>query len=221
MNSWVEAPPKKGLGCFARGCLILAVFAILLIIACIAGMYWGMRTHLALARGFLWLTKVHAVADTAWPIPEFTASEPGTREVQERWKTFRKTVKKGQPAEIVLTAEDINNLIASSREAAGKAFVSIEDNRFRVQVSVPLAKITGRAGYFVNGDIMVQTNQPEPIDNPPLASITLNNEPVPADLLDWKYGSHRFRDYLGQWGQVYHAGTFEVRDGKVILRSGG
>ena len=47
MNGWVDAPPpRRGLGCFGRGCLILVVFAIVLGIACFAGMYWGMSPAL-------------------------------------------------------------------------------------------------------------------------------------------------------------------------------
>lgn len=218
MNGWVEAPPKKGMGCFGKGCLILAVFAVLLVIACIAGIYWGMHTHSALARGLFWLTKVHAVSDTPWPVPEFKTSDAQINAAQERWRTFKKTVKKGQPGEIVLTAEDLNNLIAANRDAAGRAFVSIEGNRLRVQVSLPLAKFTGR---FLNADVILQTDRPEPIDPPPLDRITVNNEPVPGDLLQWKHGSRRFQDYISQYGQVYRAGSFEVRDGTLILRSQG
>ena len=220
MDSSVNEPPKQGMGCFARGCLILVVFGILLVLACIAGIYWGMHTHSALARSFFWITKIHAVSDTPSEVPDFNASDSGIQDVQERWKNFKKTVKKGEPDEIVLTAEDLNNLIASNRQAAGKAFVSIEGNRLRVQASIPLTKFTGPAGYFFNADVIVQTEHPEPIDRPALTIVTVNNQPLPGDLLRWKYQSKPIQDYLSQWGEIYRAGSFEVRDGTVILRSG-
>jgi hypothetical protein len=76
MNGWVEAPPpKRGLGCFARGCLILVVFGIVLAIACVAGLYWGFQGHSAIVHGVYWLAKTHSLAETPGPVPEFTASD--------------------------------------------------------------------------------------------------------------------------------------------------
>ena len=76
MNTWVEAPPRrKGLGCFARGCLILLVFAIVLAIACFAGMYWGLHRHSALFYGSYWLAKTRSIAEAPTPVPEFSASD--------------------------------------------------------------------------------------------------------------------------------------------------
>ena len=76
MNGWVDAPPRRrGLGCFGRGCLILAVFAIVLGIACFAGMYWGMYRHSAIFHGLYWLTKAQAIGQASVAIPKFTASD--------------------------------------------------------------------------------------------------------------------------------------------------
>ena len=221
MNSWVEPPPKKGMGCFARGCLILIVFAVLLVIACIAGIYWGMHTQSALARGLLWLTKIHAVSDTPAQVPEFRTSNTEIESTKKRWEEFEQTAGKGQSGEIALTATDLNNLIAANRDLAGKVFASIEANRLRLQVSAPLPQITGRSGYYFNADIFVQTDGAESLEHPPLNRITVNNEPLPADLLDWKYRSTRFRDYLWQYGETYRGGSIEIRDGKLILRTQG
>ena len=77
MNTWVEAPPpRKGLGCFGRGCLILLVFAIVLAIACFAGMYWGLHRHSALFYGIYWLAKTRSIAEAPTPVPEFSAFGP-------------------------------------------------------------------------------------------------------------------------------------------------
>jgi hypothetical protein len=219
MNTWVEPPPEKGMGCFGKGCLILVVFLVLLVIACFAGIYWGMHTQSALARGLFWLTKIHAVADTPGLVPEFKASGAEMGAAKERWQKFEETVRDGQPGEIALTAADLNNLIAANRHLAGTIFASIEGNRVRLQVSAPLAQVTGRAGYYFNADIFMQTDGPESLDHPPLTRITVNNEAVPADLLDWKYRSRRFRDYLSEYTEGYRTGSIEIRDGKLILRS--
>jgi hypothetical protein len=219
MNGWVEAPPpKRGLGCFARGCLILVVFGIVLAIACVAGVYWGFQRHSAIVHSIYWLTKTHSIAEAPVPVPEFAASDEQIQRGQERWRDFEQKIRAGQKAEIELTADDVNSLIAANRDKRWKAFVSMEDNRLRLQTSAPLGEFLGRSGYF-NGDIMIQLNGAQSLENPQLNRIVVNREPVPRDLLNWKYRSRRLRDYIAEYRNNYDIGTIEIRNGKLILRS--
>jgi hypothetical protein len=220
MNTWVEPPPqRRGPGCFARGCLILLVFAIVLIIACFSGMYWGLQRHSAIVHGIYWLAKTHSIADAPVPIPEFGGSDVQIEKVEERWRDFEQKTRAAQPAEIALTADDINAMIASNRKARGKAFVTIEGNQLRVQASFPFGKLLGRPGYYFNGEVTAESNGPQPLDNLQPNRLVVNGEQVPPDLLDWKYRSRRLRDYLTDVRNTYDIGTVEIRDGKVILRS--
>jgi hypothetical protein len=220
MNGWVDAPPpRRGLGCFGRGCLILIVFAIVLVIACVAGMYWGFQRHSAILHGIYWLTKAQALAQKPVPIPEFTASDAQTQSVHERCQDFEQKARAGQPAEIELTPDDINTLIATNKDTRGKIFVSIDGERLRCQTSVPLGELMGRSGYYFNGDIAVELKNAESLENPQLNRIIVNGEPVPHDLLNWKYRSKRLRDYLADYRNDSGVGTIEIRDGKLILRS--
>src|SRR5437870_2487168 len=220
MNTWVEAPPRrKGLGCFAQGCLILLVFAIVLAIACFAGVYWGLHRHSALFYGSYWLAKTRSIAEAPKAVPEFSASDQQMQSVRERWQDFEQKTRAGQPAEIELGADDINTLIAKNPDMGGKVFVSIEGNQLRLQTSDPLGEFLGRPGYYFNGDITVEFKGAQSLENPQLNRIVVNGEQVPSDLLSWKYRSRRLRDYLADHGNSYHIGTIEVRDGKVILRS--
>ena len=115
MNTWVEAPPRrKGLGCFARGCLTLLIFAIVLAIAGFAGLYWGLHRNSALFYGSYWLAKTRSLAQAPAPVPEFNASDQQIQLVQERWQDFEQKTRAGQTAEIELSADDINALIATS-----------------------------------------------------------------------------------------------------------
>jgi hypothetical protein len=219
MNGWVEAPPpRKGLGCFARGCLILVVFGIVLAIACFAGLYWGFQRHSAIVHVSYWLAKTHSLAETPAPVPEFAASEEQIQRVQERWRDFEQKIRAGQPAQIELTTDDIHSLIAANRDGRWKAFVSMEENRLRLQTSVWLGEFLGRAGYF-NGDIMIQLNGAQSLEHPQLNRIVVNSKPVPRDLLNWKYSSRRLRDYIAEYRNSYDIGTIEIRDGKLILQS--
>ena len=220
MNTWVEAPPpRKGLGCFGRGCLILLVFAIVLAIACFAGMYWGLHRHSALFYGSYWLAKTRSIAEAPTPVPEFSGSDQQIQRAREGWQDFEQKTRAGQPAEIELTANDLNGLIAANRDPRWKAFVSIESNQLRLQTSVPVDEFFGRPGYYFNGDTTIQLNSAESLEHPQFNRIIVNNEPVPKDLLDWKYHSRRLREYVADYRNNYDVGTIEIRDGKLILRS--
>ena len=219
MDTWVEAPPRRGLGCFARGCLILLVFAIVLAIACFAGMYWGLHRHPECFYGNYWLAKTRSLAQAPTPVPVFNASEQQIQLVQERWEDFEQKTRAGQAAEIELSADDINALIATSEDVRGKVFVSIDRNLLRLQLSVPIGEFLGRPGHYFNGDVVIELKGAQSLDNPQFSRITINGDEVPTDFLDWKYRSRQLREYLADQGNAYEIGTMEIRDGKVILRS--
>jgi hypothetical protein len=220
MNTWVEAPPRrKGLGCFGRGCLILTVFAIVLAIAGFAGLYWGLHRNSALFYGSFWLAKTRSLAEALAPVPEFSGSSQQIQLVQERWQEFEQKTRAGQPAEIELSADDVNALIATTEGARGKVFASIDGNQLRLQVSVPIGDFLGRPGYYFNGDVNIELNGAQSLDNPQFNRITINGDQVPTDFLKWKYRSRYLREYLADHGNAYDIGTIEIREGKVLLRS--
>lgn len=220
MNGWVDAPPRrKGLGCFARGCLILLVFAIVLAIACFAGVFWGFQRHSAIVHGIYWLAKTHSITEAPVSVPEFSASDDQIQSVRERWQDFEQKTHAGQPADIELTADDVNTLIVTNRDARGKVFVLIEGNQLRLQTSFPFGELIGRRGYYFNAGITVEFKGAESLENPQLNRIVVNGEQVPSNLLNWKYRSRRLREYVADYGNEFNIGTIEVRDGKLILRS--
>ncbi len=220
MNTWVEAPPqRRGLGCFGRGCLILLVFVIALGIACFAGMYWGLHRHSALFYGSYWLAKTRSLAEAPAPVPEFNASDQQIQVVQERWQEFEQKTRAGQSAEIELSADDINALIATSEDVRRKVFVSIDRDQLRLQMSVPIGGFFGRSGYYFNGDVIIELEGAQSLDGPRVRRIAINGDQVPTDFLNWKYGSRQLREYLSEQGNAYEIGTIEIRDGKVIVRS--
>jgi hypothetical protein len=219
MNTWVEAPPRKGLGCFGRGCLVLLVFLIVLAIACFAGVYWGLHRHSALFYGNYWLAKTRSIAKAPTAVPEFNASNQQIQLVQERWQDFEQKTRAGQPAEIELSADDINALIATSDDVRGKVFASIDGDQLRLQASLPIGGVLGRPGYYFNGDVIIELKGTQSLDSPRFSRITINGEQVPTDFLNWKYRFRELREYLAEQANAYDVGAIEVREGKIILRS--
>jgi hypothetical protein len=218
MNTWIEGPPpreKRRMGCVGKGCLILACFIVFLIIAGAIGLYFGMRTHSAVLHSFYWAKKMHVLAQEPSPVPQFETTDENITAAERKWKDFENT--RDQPAYIELTADDLNNLIAKNRHARSKAFVAIEGNRLHIQTSVPLGEYVGRGRYYLNGDIVIVSDGPQSLENPRLSSITINNEPVPSDVLEWKYRDRPLRDYLREFRTTYGSGSIEIRDGKLII----
>src|ERR1700747_1472424 len=146
-SSWIEPPPThRGLGCFAKGCLILFVFFILLALAFLAGTYYAAR-YLR--------TEYFSTAHEQLPISQATIEEEN--KVRARWDAFEKAARAHEPARIELTADDLNALIATDRRLRSDAYVTLEDDTARLQVSIPIGRSWWMPGRFLNAQCSVQS----------------------------------------------------------------
>ena len=238
MNTWTEGPSaqeKRGLGCVGKGFLILACFIVFLMIAGTIDLYFGMHTHSAVVNSVVWAKKSHVLSQEPSPVPQFETTEQNINATRQKWKDFEKNTRnqpadmepsiepgaddltRNQPAFIELTADDLNNLIARIRHLRDKAFVTIEDNRLRIRMSVPVGEYVREGNYYLNADIVITSEGRQSLDNPRVSGIIVNNQSLPSDVLDWKYDGRPLRDYLGQHGAALRDDTIEIRDGKVII----
>jgi len=238
MNTWIEGPPaqeKRGLGFVGKACLILACFIVFLMIAGTIDLYFGMHTHSAVVNSVVWAKKSHVLSQEPSPVPQFETTEQNINATRQKWKDFEKNTRnqpadmepsiepgaddltRNQPAFIELTADDLNNLIARIRHLRDKAFVTIEDNRLRIRMSVPVGEYVREGNYYLNADIVITSEGRQSLDNPRVSGIIINNQSLPSDVLDWKYDGRPLRDYLGQHGAALRDDTIEIRDGKVII----
>ncbi len=209
------------MGCFGKGCFILLCLFLFLLIAGAVGIYYGMKTSSAVIHAAAWAQNAHVLATEPSPVPQFETTEDNIQATVRKWKTFETASRENQTAEVALTADDLNNLIARNGRARGKVFVSMENNRMHVQTSVPLSAYVGREGYYLNGDIAVQSDGARSLDQPPLNNITVNGRPLPSDLLGWKYRSRPLGGYVAEFRQSNAINSFEIRDGKLILNARG
>jgi len=227
--TWIEPPPKtRRTGCLGKGCLMLVVFMILLSVAFFVGGYVGVR---------------YVVTSTEpKPIPQVETSEADQAAVKQRWDDFTAGPRSAPvetatpPADgtttttevvptpspstnrIELTASDINQLIAGSRKLHGKAFVSIENNLARVQVSVPMEK-AGFRGRFLNGELQVR---PASDGNPRNIEITEVSMGGFSDkILNTLLGFRSLRSYADEYATEYDIRNFTIQDNKVVIESGG
>jgi hypothetical protein len=222
MTSWIEPPPKqKGMGCLGKGCLMFVIFVILLAVAFFIGGYAGVR---------------YVVTSTApREIPQVETSEADQRAVKERWEDFKAsrnmttaTVTQEPPVEgatpapsanrIELTASDINQLISASRKLRGKAYVSIENDVARIQVSVPLEKV-GFRGRFLNGEFQARAAADGNPRNLEVTEVSLGG--VSEKVLNALLGFRSLRSYVDQYASEYDITRLSIENNIVIIEHGG
>ena len=222
MTSWIEPPPKqKGMGCLGKGCLMFVIFVFLLAAAFFIGGYAGVR---------------YVVTSTEpREIPQIETTEADQRAVQERWDEFKEsgnmtsaTMAQDAPVEgatpapsanrIELTASDINQLIAGSRKLRGKAFVSIENNVARIQVSVPLEKV-GFRGRFLNGEFQARAAADGNPRNLEVTEVSLGG--VSEKVLNALLGFRSLRSYIDQYANEYDITSLRIENNTVLIEHGG
>jgi hypothetical protein len=206
--SWIEPPPpQRGMGCFGRGCLILIVFILFLAAAFAAGTFLAVR----------YLRTSYFVTRPA-ELPASNATDQERETARVKWYDFERAARAHTASRIELTADELNALIASEPDLRGKAFVSIEANTARVQLSIPLSFTRLMRGRYMNAECTVQSDPDGDPANAHITSVIVNGKPVAEDVLDYR-GPYGFRHYLAQWSDQAALKTFEIRDGKVILES--
>ena len=208
-SSWIEPPPQqRGLGCLAKGCLILLVFGLLLCVAFVAGTYYAAK--------FV-RTEYFSTDHTLLPISHASVEEENA--VRARWNAFDKAARAHEPARIELSADEINALIATDPKVRGDAYVSIEDNTARLQISIPVGRNWWMPGRYLNAQCSVQSGSSGKPEDARITSIVVNGRPVGDEFLRWQYGAWSFKRYVDAWTGETNLKTFEISGGKVILET--
>ena len=232
MNTRTEPPPKRGMGRFAKGCLIFIILAILLLVVGIGGTLWSVR--------HVYLSDKPAPIPEVTAIPETTAAAPGetnvaparekSAEVRERLDTMKKASRTHERTGVELTAADINSLIAANRKSRGTASVGINDTALQAQFSIPLQRLDvpfrnalGLGDRYLNASVSIVAPPGTNANTVQLSQVTLNGHTIPAGLLDWQLPAvgKSLRSYVIKYANKYGVTDGEIKDGKVILYTSG
>jgi hypothetical protein len=233
MNIPVEPPPKRGMGCFTKGCLILIVLAILLVVVGVGGSFWSVR-HVYLSDKPAPIPQASAPSETAAVTPGATsmATPPSetTAAVRERLDTMKQAARAHEQAGIELTAAEINALIAANKKSRGMASVAIDGNVAQVLFSIPLKRLSapvrdafGLGDRYLNASVTVVAPPGTSASNVQLSEVKINGHSVPANLLDGGLlgVGPSLRSYVIKYANQYGVTDMEIRDGKVILHTSG
>jgi hypothetical protein len=232
MNAQVEPSPKRGMGCFGKGCLILIVLAILLVVVGVGGTYWSLR-HVYLSDKPAPIPEATAPtatsAATLGETPMATPSEKSA-EVRERLDTMKQAARAHERTGVELTAADINALIAANRKSRGTASVGIDGNVAQAQFSIPLQRVDvpfrnalGLGDRYLNATVTIVAPPGTNASSVQLSEVTLNGHKISAGLLDWQLPGvgKALRTYVIKYANQYGVTDGEIRDGKVILHTSG
>jgi flagellar basal body-associated protein FliL len=230
MNAQPEPPPKRGMGCFGKGCLILIVLGILLVVVGVGGSFWTVR-HVYLSDKPAPISEVTAATETTTP-GETNVAAPTERsaEVRDRLDTMKKAERAYERTGVELTAADINSLIAANRKSRGTASVGINDTVLQAQFSIPLQRLDvpfrnalGLGDRYLNASVSIVAPPGTNASSVQLSEVTLNGHTIPAGLLDWQLPGvgKSLRTYVIKYANKYGVTDGEIKDGKVILYTSG
>ena len=233
MNTPIELPPKRGMGCFGKGCVILIVFAILLVVVGAGGTYWSVR-HVYLSDKPAPIPEASAPTETSAATPGETSAPPApvqkSAEVHERLDTMKKAARVHEQTDMELSAADINALIAANRKSRGTASVGINGGVLQAQFSIPLKRLDvpfrnalGLNNRYLNATATIVAPPGTNAGNVQLSEVTVNGHSIPTGLLDFGLpGAGRsLRSYVIKYANQFGVTGGEIRDGKVILHTGG
>ncbi len=207
MNSaGIEAPPPQGgMGCFAKGCLILLAFLVLLGAAFVGGTFLAVR-----------VLRTSYFATASAPLPAAPSTEQEQQRAWAKWSEFGRALESDGTARIEMSADELNALVASQPDLRGKAHVTIKNDTARLQISIPLDQVRLLRGRYMNAECTVQSAPDGSPAQAQISGIIVNGKAVGEDVSNWR-GPWGFRRFIEQWTDKNEIKTFEIRDGKVIM----
>jgi len=225
--SWIEPPPQQqGMCCAGKGCLALAIlFAIVFVLLLISGYRFVSKSKQPTVLPVKDLPaqeladlnqRIEDFKNTSPATPSFTPTPgPVTNAEESPTPTPEPTAAAGR--ELVVTADQINGLIAANPKSRGHAFVSLSGNKATVQVSVPSEKVPWVPKGYFNGSFVITTDGPTSLSAIQVSKIEANGYPVPSGVLSMSYRGNSLLGLALDAAAPYNVNTAEIRNGTVIL----
>ena len=221
-------PPPKKRGCLFYGCLSVAVVAILMAIMFAVGVFVVRK---------LYVNTVNQCTDAA--PTKFEAvqySAPEHEALQARVQSFQDALKQGRgDFELVLSADDLNALIQDNPQLKEKLLVSIEGDKVKGRISLPLDEVvppevrkqlTSLQGRFLNAEVVFRIALESGALDVRLEQIDVRGKPLEkvhflgpaiADMKKRNLATDIQKDPKVR-DNIRRFESLQVRDGKVILK---
>ncbi len=125
--------PKPSRGCFFYGCIVGVVLLLIVLGALLVGLHYVRQVV------------IRFTDNKPMELPTLQMSKVEIEQAKQRFEAFQQEVREQRATKpLVLTADDINALIASGSEPQalkGKLYVSLEGDQVKGEVSLPLKEV--------------------------------------------------------------------------------
>jgi hypothetical protein len=208
-----QSNPAKRRGCFFYGCLSLAVLGLLAVVL-VAGCYVFLKSM---------VNRYTSPTPVLQERVEYTPEE--MEALQARLAEFKQALDQGKVSrELVLTADDVNALIAKQRELQNKLFVRIEDDRINGELSLPLQDIGPfkLKGRYLNGAAAFKVALTNGMLDVRLEEIKVQGRPVPGMLFSEFKKQNLAKDFQQDPQTAADIAKFEslqFTNNQVVLRN--
>jgi hypothetical protein len=209
-------PPKQGPGCLFWGCVI-SLTSLLLLIALVAGTaYFGYRWMIAKALEY--------TDDQPMAMPALALDEQQLQAVQQRWESFQESLDAGRAATLELTDEELNALLQTNEDVAGRIHVDIQDEQIRGRISLPLdaLDIAPLRGRYFNAESTFDVSLADGRVVVRMQDARVKGRPVPEEFM----AALRHENLAKNFGHspdeaemLRKFESIEIRHGKIIVRT--
>lgn len=219
-----EPKRRSALGCVLWGCLIAVLVAIVLAIAAAVGGYYFLKGQLS-----------QYTAEEPIDLPVVELEEERIAELEQRVEGFAGQIDadpgkdEGAPDEaeeaaesdeLVLTADEINALIASNKDLRGRVFVRIEDGLVSGDVSLPTDALPLGGGRFFNATATFDVSLTGGDLTVRLVDASVKGQPLPGAFLSAIAAENLAKDFRKdpEVAKVLNRiGSLRVEEDRIVL----
>lgn len=201
----------SGKGCL-WGCLILGGLLVAAVLCAGFSGYW-----------FLSSTMNKYTSDKPVELPTVEYSEEELETLQARVDSFKEKLDAGEvpDEDLVLTADDINAMIAGNEDLKGRVFVKLENDQVQGDVSIPLDKMPFGKGRFLNASGTFEVSMDGGVLIVTAEQLTVNGEQLPDEFMQGMREQNIAKDFYDDRESAEFLRRFEdirVQDNQFILR---
>lgn len=210
-------PPRKR-GCFFYGCIALIIAVLIASVGVVILFRYAQRSL---------SSTVNAYTDAQpMPLEAVDTSPDKVKAVQDKIAAFKEANQNQKPAELVLTADEINTLIASDpnrQELADHFRLLIEGDQVKARISWPLDNIgpLKLKGRYLNGTALLNASMEKGKLHATFQDVTAKGKPLPPVVLEKMktidFGANFQQDPQGA-AAVSTIDSIQIKDGHVTIR---
>jgi hypothetical protein len=210
-------PPRKR-GCFFYGCIALIIAVLIATVGVVILFRYAQRSLHGALNAY---TDPHPI-----PLESVDTSPDKVKAVQDKLAAFREANQNQKPAELVLTADEINTLIASDpnrQDLANRLRLLIEGDQVKARISWPLDDIgpLKLKGRYLNGTALLNVSMEKGKLHATFQDVTAKEKPLPPVVLEKMktidFGANFQQDPQGS-AAVSQIDSIQVKDGRVTIR---